>query len=145
MGHGRLQAARKLGLAEVPCIVRDDLSGAQVKALRIADNKVSESEWDIELLLLELEEIEDFTGFEGDEFQIDEKVAKKEKPEMEFTEELFEEHNYIVLYFDNIVDWQTACDKLNIKQVKALDSREGFERVGIGRVVRGDGVIARIS
>jgi len=85
MGHGRLQAARKLGLAEVPCIVRDDLSEAQVKALRIADNKVSESEWDIEILLLELEEIEDFTGFDLDEIQDlsgdDKEVIEDEVPE----------------------------------------------------------------
>jgi len=85
MGHGRLQAARKLGLAEVPCIVRDDLSEAQVKALRIADNKVSESEWDIELLLLELEEIEDFTGFALDEIQDlsgdDKEIIEDEVPE----------------------------------------------------------------
>ena len=64
MGHGRLQAAKKLGMEEVPCIVRDDLTESQVKALRIADNKVSESEWDIELLEIELETIEGFTGFE---------------------------------------------------------------------------------
>ena len=63
MGHGRLQAAKKLGMEEVPCIVRDDLTEAQVKALRIADNKVAESEWDVEILLAEIEGIDDFTGF----------------------------------------------------------------------------------
>ena len=40
-GHTRLQAAKKLGLAEVPVLMADDLSDAQVKAFRIADNKVS--------------------------------------------------------------------------------------------------------
>lgn len=64
-GHTRLKAAKKLQLDEVPCIVADDLTPAQVKAYRIADNKVAElSEWDMELLKLELEDIEGFTGFE---------------------------------------------------------------------------------
>jgi len=54
-GHGRLAAAKKMQLKTVPCIVRDDLTAAQVKALRIADNKVAESPWDDAALKLELE------------------------------------------------------------------------------------------
>lgn len=81
-GHTRLKASIKLGLDEVPCIVADDLTPAQVKAYRIADNKVAElSEWDYELLKLELEDIEGFTGFEVDELEDlfeDEKQAKEE-------------------------------------------------------------------
>ena len=64
-GHTRLLAAKKLGLTEVPVVRADDLTEAQVKAYRIADNKTAElSEWDTEMLVLELEEIGDlFTGF----------------------------------------------------------------------------------
>jgi len=64
-GHTRLLAAKKLGLTEVPVVRADDLTEAQVKAYRIADNKTAElSEWDTEMLALELEEIGDlFTGF----------------------------------------------------------------------------------
>ncbi len=64
-GHTRLLAAKKLGLTEVPVVRADDLTEAQVKAYRIADNKTAElSEWDAEMLALELEEIGDlFTGF----------------------------------------------------------------------------------
>ena len=40
MGHGRLYAARQLDLETVPCIVRDDLTEAEARALRIADNRV---------------------------------------------------------------------------------------------------------
>jgi hypothetical protein len=53
-GHGRTLAALSLGLAKVPCIVRVDLSAAQVRAMRIADNKVAESPWDFPALRLEL-------------------------------------------------------------------------------------------
>lgn len=57
-GHTRLKACKKLGIDEVPCIVADDLTEDQVKAFRIADNKVSEySTWDNEKLAEELSEI----------------------------------------------------------------------------------------
>lgn len=71
-GHTRLKAAKKLGIEEVPCIVADDLSEAQIKAFRLADNKVSElADWNWELLESELQELKDldmFTRFE--EFEI---------------------------------------------------------------------------
>ena len=58
-GHGRLQAAKKLGLEQVPVITRTDLTPAEVKASRIADNKTAESEWDDDLLGVELEQLMD--------------------------------------------------------------------------------------
>lgn len=68
-GHTRYKAAKKLGLTSVPCIVADDLSPKQIKAFRLADNKVSEvAEWDDDLLNLELGDLADFDmsafGFE---------------------------------------------------------------------------------
>lgn len=57
-GHTRLKAAKELGLEEVPCIIADDLTPEQVKAFRLADNKVGElAFWDYDLLHKELEEI----------------------------------------------------------------------------------------
>lgn len=69
-GHTRLKAAKKLGLETVPCIKADDLTEQQIKAFRLADNKVSEfAMWDMEKLGIELEgitelEMVDF-GFES--------------------------------------------------------------------------------
>jgi len=54
-GHGRYQAAQKLGLEEVPVIEQPDLSDAEARAARIADNRVAESDWDDDLLAVELE------------------------------------------------------------------------------------------
>ena len=68
-GHTRYAAAKQLHMSELPCIVADDLSEEQIRAFRLADNKVSElAEWDFDKLDQELEEIlnidmEDF-GFE---------------------------------------------------------------------------------
>ena len=68
-GHTRLKAAQKLGLKTVPCIVADDLTPEQIKAFRLADNKVGElAGWDFEKLDLELEELDfDMTPFGFDE------------------------------------------------------------------------------
>jgi len=72
-GHGRLQAAKKLGMEQVPCVRADDLSKAQVKALRLSDNRTAQSDWDWSLVQVELEELQglDFdialTGFDEGE------------------------------------------------------------------------------
>jgi DNA modification methylase len=57
-GHGRLRAAKELGLAEVPTITLTGLSDVQKKALRLADNKIAlNAGWDVEILQLEMAEI----------------------------------------------------------------------------------------
>jgi ParB-like chromosome segregation protein Spo0J len=57
-GHGRLQAARAMGLSELPVITLTGLSDAQKRALRIADNKIAlNAGWDLEILKLELGEL----------------------------------------------------------------------------------------
>ena len=74
-GHTRLKAAKKLGLAEVPVIVADDLDDTKIKAFRLADNKVAElAEWDESLLIKELEELDDLNYDMGQfdfEFDLD--------------------------------------------------------------------------
>lgn len=58
-GHTRLKAAKKLKLKTVPCIMADDLTDEQIKAYRLADNKVAEfAAWDDILLNLELADID---------------------------------------------------------------------------------------
>ena len=57
-GHTRYKASMELGLKEVPCIIADDLTDEQIKAFRLADNKVSEkAQWNFELLDEELDDI----------------------------------------------------------------------------------------
>ena len=59
-GHTRYKAAKLLGLKEIPCIVADDLNENQLRAFRLADNKVAEfSDWDFDLLDEELSNIFD--------------------------------------------------------------------------------------
>lgn len=78
-GHTRYKAAKKLNLKEVPCIIADDLNDEQIKAFRLADNKVAEkSEWDFDLLDTELDDLIDFdmTVFGFDEAVEDEPEYK---------------------------------------------------------------------
>ena len=86
-GHTRVKAAEKLGLEEVPCIVADDLTPEQVKAFRLADNKVGEfATWDFAKLEEELRELREME-FDMDNygFRDDEVITPKEAPE-EFAE-----------------------------------------------------------
>src|SRR5712671_4350684 len=63
-GHGRLLAARAIGLAEVPVITLSGLSETQKRTLRIADNKIAlNAGWDLEILQLELGELGDRCGY----------------------------------------------------------------------------------
>ena len=63
-GHTRWEACKKLGMESIPCIVEDDLTEEQEKALRIADNKVAEiAEWDEEKLKVEMKWLKD-AGFD---------------------------------------------------------------------------------
>ena len=86
IGHGRLLAAKKLGLENVPCVRADDLTEQQIKALRLADNKTNESEWDLEFLDIELNDIIDIDMSEfGFELNLDDnepqEIVEDEVPE----------------------------------------------------------------
>ena len=89
-GHGRLRAAKKIGLEAVPVITLDGLSDPQKKALRLADNKIAlNAGWDTEILKLELAELSlpeididlGLTGFSSGE--IDVVLAETEDPDDE--------------------------------------------------------------
>lgn len=69
VGHGRLEAAKLLGLKDVPVLVVD-LPEEKVKAYRLADNKLNESDWEMDLVIEELKGLSDdmveLTGFDKD-------------------------------------------------------------------------------
>lgn len=73
-GHGRLMAAQRLGLEDVPCIIAEGWTEAQKRAYVIADNKLAlNADWDDELLKIEFKELEglrfnlELTGFSVEE------------------------------------------------------------------------------
>lgn len=85
IGHCRTLAAKKLGMKTVPCVMVDELTDEQVRALRIIDNKTNESPWDMELLGDELADI-DLSGFDFD-FGIDLPEESKEDEDKEIVED----------------------------------------------------------
>ena len=73
-GHLRVKAAKRLDLAEVPVVLCDDLTEADIKALRISINRMAElAEWDSDLLAAELEGLAT-EGFEMEDMGFDEKA-----------------------------------------------------------------------
>lgn len=87
-GHGRILGAKKAGLKEVPTLCLDDLTPEQIKAYRLADNKLNESDWDFNLLDEELgilaEDIDmSLFGFDMD---LEEEETKRKKVEFEAIE-----------------------------------------------------------
>lgn len=89
-GHGRYLAAKNLKIETIPCILKSDLSEDQVKAYRLADNRVAESEWDMQALKLEFQELDtsgynlEMTGFDIKEI----KSIKRKKKELKKVNEV---------------------------------------------------------
>lgn len=114
IGHGRLLAAKKLGLDKVPCVCADDLTDEQIKALRLADNKTNESEWDANILDGELGEIFDidmsdfgfdFDDLSPDDFGEDFSLPDGDKPEIcQMTFTLHQEQKSLIEYAMSLVE-----------------------------------------
>lgn len=113
-GHTRYKAAKNLGMDTVPCIVADDLTDEQIKAFRLADNKVAEkADWDFNVLSAELEDLFDFDmslfGFDddavsGDDFGDEFSLADGEKPEIcQLTFTLHEKQKELIEYAISLV------------------------------------------
>ena len=151
-GHGRILGAKKAGLKQVPTVCLDELTEEQIKAYRLADNKLNESEWDNELLKQSLDEIieMDMEAF-GFELEVMEDEMMEVEPEVPFTEVLNEENNYIVLKFNNKIDWLNALGVFGIEKVQAYPTKKNGNkksfgtRAGVGRVLDGQQALERVQ
>ena len=152
-GHGLYLAAIKAGLTKAPVDFQDYATESEEIADLIGDNKISDfsiiDEQAAQALIDSLDVSFDMqlAGFEivdGDGGDPGASGGKEKKPEVEFTQEILLEHNYVVLYFDNLMDWQVALDKFQLKRVKDLIPRKG-QPIGIGRVLKGAEWLDRIK
>jgi predicted ATPase len=151
-GHGRYMAAIRAGLRKTPVDYQDYATEADEVADLVGDNKISEfsiiDEDAAKTLLKNLDVNFDLrlAGFEIADVDPDEIITGKneDKPEVVFSQEMLLEHNYIVLYFDNPMDWQVALDKFKLKRSKGLVPVKN-PVVGIGRVVEGGKWLDRIN
>lgn len=112
-GHTRLKAAKQLHIDEVPCIIADDLSDEELKAFRLADNKVSElAEWDLDKLDAELADIDfDMSDFGFDFNTIDEENDKFDDADTEYHD--INDKTIIAIEFDTEQELESAFQKLN--------------------------------
>lgn len=119
-GHTRLLAAKELGLEKVPCVIADDLTDEQIKAFRLADNKVSEkASWDFDLLFDEMDSLEDFFNFEDFGFDDPESTIDWTAVE-DLTEKTYDkpEHTMLECPFCHKIDRD-----IHFKKVKATDTQ----------------------
>lgn len=153
-GHGRILAAKKAGLTQVPTICLDDMTEEQIKAWRLIENKTAESSYDEAMISKEIEELlQSDIDMEAFGFSVDilEDETIEVEPDVPFTEILNEENNYIVLKFENKIDWINAMGVLGIEKVKAYPTKKNGnkktfgERAGVGRVIDGVKVLERIN
>lgn len=83
-GHGRILGAKKAGLKQVPTVCLEELTEEQIKAYRLVDNKLNESEWDYNLLDEELENLEEDINMDLFGFDLAEEIEQEEVEKVEF-------------------------------------------------------------
>jgi hypothetical protein len=139
-GHQRFYIWKEMGNTEIPVVFVNISDIEKERELNLRLNKNS-AEWDLDKLVNFTEEELIQVGFDRkdilDIFQIKEEI----KGEYDFSPELLESHNYIVLYFDNELDWNVAQEKLGIKTVKDI---KGLNK-GVGRVLKGKDFIEKLK
>ena len=135
-GNMRLKAAQLAGLQEVPIFVRE-WNPEKDEQFVIKDN-VSFGEWDWDVLANEWE-VDELQDWGMDLPIVNERLEAlgDGQPEITVTEEILEEHNYIVFTFDNQLDWQVAKEIFDIGTVAKPGFTETYMQKGIGRVRKG--------
>lgn len=106
IGHARFEAAKKLEMEKVPCLMAENLSESEIKALRLIDNRIAETSWDSEFLKKDLE----FLDFDFDDFNLDfnfiNTTILESKKNPEGAKELSE---------DDFKSFDTVCPKCNFE------------------------------
>ena len=144
-GNHRYKAYKKLGWVNVLCkVLPEDTPKEKLREYVMKENMHYAENDDALLNQWNLKELADWRV----PVKIKSKKAK-EMPEVEFTQILSESHNYIVLYFDDEVDWLQAQTLLELKPVRLMNTVKGADNVhaketGIGRVLRGVDVFNRL-
>lgn len=125
--HGRLEWAKKLWLKTVPCVYADNLTEQQIKKYRILDNKLNESERDIENLKLELDELPDLNIWELEldvkdlfpelvDQEEENEIVEDEAPEVQKEAKMVRGGDLFILWNHRLLCW----DSTKIEDVEML-------------------------
>jgi len=151
IGNGRLEAIQQLQWGKVEVIVKEGLSEDQKKALSILDNKSISTEWNDDILAKDLPMLSEKaieTGFTEKEIKdLLTKMSKIDLPQDEemtydLTPQLYEKYDYILLFFDNEIDFLNASQLVGLKKMR---DRMKNQKVGLYRAVKGNDAIALIK
>ena len=144
-GNMRFKASQELGLKELYVIIAEGWSDEQKKQFVIKDNS-NFGEWDWDILANEWDN-KKLIDWGIDLPILNEKlqIENGEEPEIEITEEILEEHNYLVFTFDNQLDWQVVKEIFNIVTVAKAGYTDTYMQKGIGRVKSGKLLIEAIN
>ncbi len=137
-GHGRLQAVKKLGYKEIDCVVADDLSKEEIKAYRLADNKIKElSSWNEDLLKIELLDLEsmnlEILGFNNEDLNFLKEIEIEEIREAKIRTD----EDYIPEEIKNLVIKRGDLIELGKHRILCGDS---FNEDNLNRLLEGIGV-----
>lgn len=146
-GHGRIEAAKKAGLKQVPVMFQDFENEAQEYAYLTSDNAIAS--WaELDLSAVNTEMLDLGPDFDIDllgikEFVIEpiEKFEDKVNGDIDFSPEIDEKNDYVVLLFKSKDNFNKAKEKFNLKTVKQNLSKSGIESMetnGLGRIADGD-------
>lgn len=148
-GHGRLMAAKELGMEKVPVICLDYLDDEGRRAYTLAHNKLTmNTDFDSSILDAELDAIE---GFDMTEFGFDPLYENIEIGDGEdgagdvFATELDESYNYIVLAFDKASEWEKAIQVFGLEEVATKRKNPNVRHYGVGRVINGASIMERLA
>jgi ParB-like chromosome segregation protein Spo0J len=87
IGHCRYESAKLLDIENVPCVKVENLTEKEIQALRIADNKLNESDWDMSLVIPELKGLDadllDLTGFQSSDLGLFEPIGFNEQDRLD--------------------------------------------------------------
>ena len=149
-GNMRLVAMKELGFEKAWVnVVEAETDDRKLEyALSDNDNAGETIKRKLEDLIKDAEiDLKEYRTHFGKGKSLDELIGEKEgeKPEIEFTQELMESHNYVVLYFDNDIDWLHFQTLYPLSTVQALNSRPGFAKMGVGRVIKGVDFLKTLS
>jgi ParB-like chromosome segregation protein Spo0J len=153
-GHGRVMAAKKIGLEDVPTITLKGLTEAQKKAYVIADNSIAlNAGWDEEMLKRELRDLDEM-GFDLELLKID--GMDQDEEELEGSEketkipqaiQLEPDREYAVIMCKDSEEWEKLKVALNLTPVRRGGYKKGsaFDAVGTQRVIHAADIIERIQ
>lgn len=144
-GHGRIMAAKKLGLVTVPVVRLNHLDEEQRRAYMLVHNQLTmNTGWNIEMLEAELAKLDgmDMFGFD-DEAETDGDEQEEVPARIPFAKAVDLKRDYIVLMFDNEIDSMYAAQLLGVEPANLLATGRAV-RYGTGRVIDGIKAIERL-